>query len=407
MKSLFIITSFICYCIPAFAIRYHYGQQVVISKPVFENIYVAGGTILVNAPVHGDLVVAGGTVIINDSVYNDIVMGAGTVYFNEYVGGDIRCAGGKLEINGKVAGDILLAGGNILVGPDALTGSILTSGGNVTINGSINGNLTGIFSDLVLNGRVLENADCRGRKITINGSIEGRSVLSAKTLVISPGASFAADVRYWTENGEIDFGHAIENGKAVYDPTLQFNSGEWYFLGAATATGLLLYLGMVMILIFTIQYLFSFTMKNAAGMVFEHSIKSLLTGVLFVAGIPLAIALLLVTVIGIPVGLILAGAYIVILLLSMIISAVLIANWINNLNKRNWNYWRISFVSLAAYIVLNLFASMPFVGWFIMLFIICMALGSILLTVRIRDKQGRSAKPPRGMISRGIVESSL
>lgn len=384
MKNIFILAICICYGIPALAIRYQYGQQVMINKPVFENVYVAGGTIIVNAPIHGDLIVAGGTVIINDSVYNDILLGAGTVSFNGFVGGDIRCAGGKLEISKNVMGDIVVAGGTIHVGMDAITGSLLASGGNVTIDGSVNGNLTGIFSDLVLNGRVADNADCRGNKIKIKGAIEGSSMLSAKTLIIDPDASFGGNVRYWTKKGELDFGHSIENGKAIFDPSLRFSTGEWYFLGAATITGFLLYTGMVLVLILAIQYLFAYTMKNAAGMALEHSVRSLLMGFLFLLGVPVAIMVIFVTVIGIPVSILLAGAYMVVLLLSMIISAVVIANWINNYNNRNWNFWRISLAALVVYVLLKLFVMMPFVGWFIMLFIVSMALGSILLTIRVK-----------------------
>ncbi|WP_127127422.1 polymer-forming cytoskeletal protein [Pseudoflavitalea rhizosphaerae] len=387
MKNIFVLAIWICCGIPAFAVRYHYGQYVTISKPVFENVYVAGGTIIVNAPVHGDLVIAGGTVIINDSVYNDILLGAGTVSFNGFVGGDIRCAGGKLEINKQVTGDIVVAGGSIHVGMDAFTGSLLASGGNVTIDGSVNGNLSGVFNELVLNGRVAENAECRGGRIEIKGSIEGSSVLSAKTLKIDPGASFGGNVRYWTKKGEIDFGHTIENGKAIFDPSLRFSAGEWYFLGAATITGFLLYTGMVLVLIFVIQYLFASTMKNAAGMALEHSLRSLLTGFLFLLGVPVAIVIIFVTVIGIPVSILLAGTYIVVLLLSMIITAVVIANWINNYNNRNWNFWRISLAALVVYVLLKLFSMMPFVGWFVMLFIVAMALGSILLTIRVKNKQ--------------------
>lgn len=389
MKKLFILIIFICTCLPVFAIRYQFGQKVVISKPVFENVYVAGGTIIVNAPVHGDMVIAAGTVIINDTVFNDILLVAGTVFFNAHVGGDIRCAGGNLEINRTVAGDIVVAGGNIHIGMDALTGNFVASGGNVTIDGSVNGKLTGVFGDLELNGRVLDNAECRGRKIVINGSIEGKSVLSARTLIIDPGASFSRDVHYWTKKGKPDFGHTIENGKAIYDPTLQFSSGEWYFLGAATVAGLFLYLGMIMILTLTLQYLFSSTMKNAAGIAFENSLKSLLMGLLFLAGVPVSIVIIFITVVGIPVSIILAAAYIVVLLLSMIISSVVIANWINNLNNRNWNNWQISFIALAVYIVLKLFSMMPFAGWFFILLIVCMALGSIMITVRLRNH------PPR------------
>jgi hypothetical protein len=57
------------------------GKNIVIDKPVFEDVYIAGGKVMLNAPVYGDLVVTGGTVTINDTVSSDILAAGGTIAF--------------------------------------------------------------------------------------------------------------------------------------------------------------------------------------------------------------------------------------------------------------------------------------------------------------------------------------
>lgn len=389
MKKFFCLAALLCQCISSFAAIYEYGQTVVISKPVFENIYVAGGNIIINAPVHGDLVVAGGTIVINDTVTNDILLAGGTVTFKGFVGGDIRCTGGKLDVFSRVSGDIVIAAGKIFIRGNAVTGNIMATGGSVFVDGMIKGDLTGMFGELILNGNVSGNLNVRGNRITVNGDVEGRSVLAARTLMINPGASFSGDVRYWSKNGKQDFAQSVSNGKAIFDPTLAIRSGEWYFLGAASVAGLLLFLGMVMVMILIVQYLFSSTMKKAASIALDHSLRSLGAGALFLIGAPVVMVVLFITVIGIPVGLLILATYLLILLLAIVINSVLIANWLNNVNQRNWGYWKICFVSLSIYIVIKLFSLMPFVGWFVMLFVVCMGLGSIVLSVMWKMKKRR------------------
>ena len=87
--------------IQAFSFRLEYGNNVVITRPVYEDLYISAGSVTINAPVFGDLICTGGTVNINDSVSDDIIVAGGTVTFNGYVGDDVRCAGGRLYVQKK------------------------------------------------------------------------------------------------------------------------------------------------------------------------------------------------------------------------------------------------------------------------------------------------------------------
>jgi len=151
--------------------------------------------------------------------------------------------------------------------------------------------------------------------------------------------------------------------------------------------GLLWYLSMALLIILIVQYLFSATMKKAADTVFNKSLTSLGIGFLFCIAVPIAAIIAFVTIIGVPVGLLLLFGYIVLILLATVITSDVAANWFNNRLNKNWNFWAISFVAFGIFIILKLISFTPFVGWLIMILVVCMAFGSILMNVNWKGKR--------------------
>jgi Polymer-forming cytoskeletal len=387
MKKLLLLIALSCNLLSAVAFRIEYGNNITITQPVMEDLYIAGGTITINAPVYGDLIIAGGTIVINDTVTNDILLAGGNVTFNGFVGDDIRCAGGNIRITKDVTGDVVLAGGTVIIEKGVTIGGMVASGGDLTVNGNVQGEIKGAFGDFILNGNVSKGIDCRGGSITINGAIGGKAILAARHLKVSNNATFKGDVQYWNKEGTFDFKQSIHNQKAVYGPSLRIQSGEWYYLGAATILGLLWYLGMAGLMIMLVQYLFSATMQRAANTVFVFSLKSLAIGFLFFIILPIAAIVAFVTIIGVPVAILLLLGYIILVLLSTVITSVVAANWVNNRNNFNWNYWRIVFLSLGIFILMKLVTVTPFIGWLMMILLVCMAFGGILLNVKWQSRQ--------------------
>jgi hypothetical protein len=386
MKKIIVLSAMVCSFIPAHAYHVIYGNNVVISQPVYEDLYVAGGNITINASIHGDLIIAGGTVIINDTITNDILLAGGNVTFNGFVGDDIRCAGGNIHISKNVIGDVVIAGGEVAIDKGVTIGGLITAGGNITIDGDVNGEIKGGFGNLMLNGNVAKDIDCRGGKITVNGTVGGKSILAARDIVIGNNAAFNGDVRYWNKTGTVDFKQSLKNGKATYDPSLRIKSGRWYYMGSATILGLLWYLGMALVMILIIQYLFSATMKKAADTFFNSTLKSLGLGFLYFIVVPVAAIVAMVTIIGLPAGLLLLFGYFILILLAISITSVVMANWFNNRNNYKWNFWRMAFAAFGIFIVLRLTSMIPFAGWLILIVTVCIAFGAILLNVNWKRK---------------------
>ncbi len=392
MKKIILFFIMAITCIPAFAFRIEYGRNVIISQPVYENLYIAGGNITINAPVYGDLIIAGGTIIINDTVTKDILLAGGTVIFNGFVGDDVRCIGGNIHIVKNVTGEVVVSGGRITIDKGVTIGGLIAGGGNITIDGDVKGELRGTFGNLVLNGSVSGNLNARGGSITVNGTINGKSLLSARHIILGPRAVFNNDVRYWTKQHDLDFTPNMKNGKAEFDPILRIRSSKWYYLGSTSLKTLAWYLGMALLMILIIQYLFSSTMRKAANTVFNHSLKSLGMGLLFLLVIPVTALVAFVTVVGVPVGLLLLFGYISLLLLATVISSVVAANWINNRNNKKWNNWRLGFVAFGVFILFKFISLTPVAGVVIMILLVCISFGSILVNVQWKRRQAVDSK---------------
>jgi cytoskeletal protein CcmA (bactofilin family) len=385
MKRVTALFISFCFFTSAFAFRIEYGNNLTISHPVYEDLYIAGGNILINAPVYGDLVVAGGTVTINDSVSNDILLAAGQVNINGFVGDDIRCAGGTLRILKNITGDVIIAGGTIIIDKGVSIGGLISSGGEITIDGTILTNVKAASGRFVLNGMVMKDFDCRGATITINGVIQGKAIVVASNkIIIGDNAEFKNEVRYWAPS-KVDFKKSLKNGNAIPDDTLKANyTSRWYYLGFSALWVLLWYIGMAFLMILIIQYLFSKTMKRAGDAVYNSTLRSLGFGLLFFVALPVISIIAFITIIGVPVGILLLLGFIILLLLATSITSVVVANWLNNLRKMQFNFWRISFSALGIFILLKILTFTPFLGWLVMVCLVLISFGAILINIHWR-----------------------
>ena len=382
MKKLLFFLVLTSFVYTAKAYRLEWGRTLVISQPVHEDLYIAGGNVTINAPVYGDLVIAGGTLNLNDTVANDLLLAGGTVNFNGYVGDDVRCAGGELHVLKNIGGDLVITGGKVDVAKEAvINGELLVSGGDVLVNGTINGGVKSAAGNLIFNGVVKKSFETHSGKLIMNGTVDGSSVLAARTIEIGNNAVFQNNVRYWNKSGSLNFNQAIKNGKAYYDPSLKIKGKSWYLLGTASVVGLIWYLSVVMLFTIIIQYLFSNTLKKAGTTVASSMAKSLLWGFLFFVGVPVLVALLMITIIGIPIGLLLMFSYVGIIILATIIASLVMANWYNNKFQNDWGFWKIVLSAFALFILFKLISFTPFLGWLIMLVIAFIAFGSILRNI--------------------------
>jgi len=395
MKHLLLLpVCLFCYvCLWAKPFPFKSADTVVISAPVYHNLYLAGKYVMLNAPVFGDVYVTGGTVIINDTVSCDVCVAGGKLVINGVVCDDLRCIAGEVQIpGGQVAGETLACGGAITVGKKAIINQLYAVGGAVTIEGTVAENNTSYARAFVLNGSILRNAEIKGENLTINGRITGNALLSAgNRLEIGNNAVLEGDTRYWCPGNTAAVKQQIGPGNAFADPALEQNEGRWYFLGLTTLVAFILYMGMVLLVIIAIQYLFRNITKAAGDSFYQSFFSSLLYGLLFYIGTPVAIVLVLCTVIGIPLGLTALLLYVLALLLSTALAAVVVANWLNNQTGKNWPAGKLIPAALGIFILLKILTFTPAVGWVLAIIITGAASGAVLKNIHWRRRVLKAA----------------
>jgi len=367
-------------------------REIRITSPINGDIYLAGRTIIIDAPIRGDLVAAGGSIIINDSIAADALLAGGEISINGPVGDDIRAAGGTLEISNDVSGDVLVSGGEIILKKDAkLHGNLSATGNRIEIFGDVMGSVTAAGELVDLGGSVDGSLDARAKKIDVSGALNGYAVISANTIDILPEASFKKDVRYWNDDGSIDI--STDNIKVAYDPSVKVEQPRWELIGFSSVLMVLWYLGTALVVIWVIEYLFSKTLLNAAGVALEKTIGSIGYGIAFFIGVPAFCLGLGLTVLALPIAVILAIAYVIVVVLATVITAVVISNWINKVYYHSsWKVSKVALVAFGIFIALKFFTLTPFIGPVLMIIIACMAMGALTISVwRSRFKD--SAKP--------------
>ncbi|MDX5151010.1 MAG: polymer-forming cytoskeletal protein [Acidiferrobacterales bacterium] len=288
-------------CISLVGATIQQGGDIVDRRgTVNDDYYAAGGTVTIDADVRGDVIAAGGTVVVGNRVQQDVMVAGGTVTVRGQVQDDVRAAGGDVTIDAQVADDTLASGGNVTITSDArVGGDAFLAGGDVTINGTVNGDLK-----------------AAGGTVTINGTVHGNVDVQAEKVVIASDARIDGDLNYRSpEKGRI-------NKEAVIHGKTNYAKGERYrphpvarFLSVITFS----VAGIVVLLMFP-----RFTSATTARMGRDFW-KNLGLGFALLVATPVAFVLLMISFVGIWVGLPLLAIYLVSLVLAYILAAFFVA----------------------------------------------------------------------------------
>lgn len=377
---------------------YRSGENVTVEEPTKGNLYTAAGELRIKAPINGDLVAAGGKIWINDTIIEDGMVAGGEIDVQAVIKGDLRIAGGKVRIHNEVMGDLILMGGEVEVMPNArIGGDLIVMGGEAKVHGSVAGIMRSYAGQLDFSGVVMGEFVARGGQASINGEVRGASELSAQQLSIGPDASFFANVRYWQEEGEIDFGDRLKEGAtATFDPKLKSDLVSFDFDELRRGLFWLSIYRFVagIILIVLLISMFHRFFSNHAGRLTDQLASSLGYGTLYLIGIPVLAILAFVTIIGIPVGFILTAGYGISLALAGALVATVLAYEFEKYLGKKWNKGTMMLVAIGISLLLRFVDYIPLVGNIILILLVAVAFGYLYQNIqrerRLRRKMADS-----------------
>lgn len=335
-----------------------------VQMDIGNDRYILGGAVTTPEAPAEDLLMAGGDVTVTQDVPGDVLLLGGDIDVTGTIGDDVRVAGGQIRIDGAVAGDVVVAGGEVRLGPDATVGgSVLIYGGSIVLDGDIAGRL-----------------HTEGGTVTLNGTVEGDARIAAETITMGSAARIGGNLRYWQKSGQTTF--AGVNGTSTFDPALErdsMNKAE----AAGIAAALLAALSLISLLTAALSIL---VFQLAAPTILKHSAKqlrtrpgmSLLIGLLTVICMPIVGILLMISVIGLPLGIALLLMFVVILIFLKVVAALVLAGTVEQYTKQTWHPVGRYFAAVGIFIALRLLGFVPVIGWTIVFLLTLAALGALL-----------------------------
>ena len=316
------------------------GGTVVVEEgeTVEDDLTAMGGTIIVDGTVEGDLSVVGGNVVVGET---------GTVT------GDVDGASGSVRIEGDVGGTVSVGAGTLFVGPDAVIAGDLNAGaGSIDIAG------------------------------TVGGDVE----VGTETLVLQETAVIEGDLRYGAEE-------FVDEGATVEGEIIQTDAGfdpvptppGWMLTVYGFLVNLLL--GVLLLLVFPVA---------SNGIATEARSEPIFVGAIglvVLVAVPLVLVLLVLTLIGIPLAIVGAILFALLLWIASIYGRFAVGSWLLSYTEID-NRWLALLVGLLAVGIVEL---VPFLGGLITFLVLLLGLGALALVVRGAYRRRRRRRAAGGV----------
>ena len=280
-----------------------------------DNYYAAGNRVDVRAPVQGDVVVAGRQVNIEQMVDGDVLGAGWRVTVTGHANDDVRIAAGEVLLKAPIAGDLTVAGGDVSVGPQ------VTVGGRAWLTGGTV-RMEGVFA------RELRVA---GGTVQLGGEVKAPVEIIADNLEILPGARVMAPLAYKSPNEARIAKDATIAGPVTYSRIAPREAREARSMRGVSSVLFALHLfgaGLLFLLILprTASDLSS-TLRAQPGW-------SLLAGLTLLVMAPVTALVLIVSVLGLPVGVAILALYMVAILIGLLTTALCVGEFEAGLLKR-------------------------------------------------------------------------
>lgn len=346
------------------AAEFRAGEQLMLGSEdrITGNLYVAAGTVQVAGSAAADVVGAGGTVLISGPVGGDVLAAGGNVDVLGAVTGDARVAGGNLTVQGPVGGDLLAGGGQVIIGSPTIGGDVAVGAGTVTLSSQVAGTVR-----------------IAGGDVVVDGPIAGDLYVRAETVTLTKRAAIAGNFTYTAKNEAVREEGASVAGETVYTPIAK---GDWKApekgnMAAVAFFGIFIKFLMQLTAALVVALFFRrYAEQLVAGGIGE-ALPALGLGFVSLVVWPVAAILLLVTMIGVPLGIMALLGYVLLLIFAWILAPVVLGAYLHKAFFKPMLHeisWRTILLGAVAYTVLSF---IPIIGWLVQFALMLVVLGRV------------------------------
>ena len=321
---------------------------VLPSTAVVNNDYFANGrTVEISGTINGDLYVLGGQVFIDGTVNGDVLALAGSVEVSGNVANNVRVLAGQALITGHIGRSLTGVAATIELGPSATIGrnAVLVSG-NADVESHIVRNLR-LYSSSVrisdhIGGKVLANVGQLRltSKVVIDGSLE---YWSNKNALIDPNAAIKGGVTHHPS-----FFYDLIHNKV-------FN---WLKIGSKFAGLVMNFFYSFIIGLIMLRY-FPQRIERTIVMLNTKPAQSAVAGIVLIFLLPIIMLAMIITILGVPFALTLLSLTVVGFYTAKILSIL----WLSTHLFRRFEFKRHKKLYFAfALIVYFILSMIPYLG---------------------------------------------
>ena len=370
-----------------------YDVYVGPEELVDDNFIRVGSVVSIEGTVNGDVIVVGNAISISGQILGDVIAVGKTVSITGDVAGNVRVAGNTVNIRGRIARNANIVSGRVMIGSDAIIGKdLLIFGGQSEIGGEISRNVAGRTASAILSG-------------SVGGDL---NLETYRNLTLSSASLIRGDWHYYSsQNSEVQDGARIsnrimENGRLsltgnLLKPSFLIVGKEasaWaslpspsFLLGKLASLLCLIISGLGIIALFHKKILL------VTEQMLRNPLRSIGWGIACFIGVPLILALLALSILGIPLALVGAAAYAVVLyssrvFVSLVIGELLLkAGWLKKIiskkkeaasGEKTVGAASLAKALLLGAIIFMLLASLPLVGPLLYLLSSWLMLGGLI-----------------------------
>lgn len=277
---------------------------------------------------------------------------------------DLRLMGRAVEVDGPVEGNLTAAGTAVTLRPGTVVdGDALLAGENVVVQGEVGGDV-----------RVYAST------VTLNGGFDGDVRVAAEDIVVMPGTRIDGDLVYTTTKDlfldpKVALGGQLVR-KDVEAPELGVSPPSWR---RSAGLNVFFYVCALLVAVPFIA-LFPHYTGRAVRLVRQSVLKCALAGLVGLCLVPMAAVFALVTVVGMPLGILLLLAYTILLYLSKIVVALALGGML--LRRRGPQAFGRALTALSlGLLIIYALSAIP-AAWFAVWFVVVLlGFGALLLAM--------------------------
>ena len=344
------------------------GRKVVEVGEVIEGDYIAAGeTIEIAGVVQGDVYVLGGQVLVSGTIQGDLLALGGIVSISGSVEQNIRMAGWQVIVSGNVGRNVTAGGMNIeFTKGSSVQGAVVAGGANIVANGPIE-----------------RGAKVAGKNLVVSSTINGDLEAAVEIIRLTQGAGVSGDFIYWS-NREASVGEGVMIGG---DITKKAAQGPGAYIGQVTQPitqlirpflGIASFLTSLVLGMLVIRLLPDYS-RQTVDTLRSRIWRSVTSGITTLLVIPIVFGLLIITVVGIPLGFLLLMVSSLMLYCARIFIMLWIGMVISERLGKNISSTHAFIIGLIVYSVV---VQMPVIGWAVSFVAVLFGLGAAVQTAK-------------------------